>query len=578
MQRQVSILALLLCLALVMSACASGATPTATSPAATSGSDQAKPRVTAEQGSAPTATTGAEAEATSAPVAQPLATTRQNQNAAAMTATPILLIDEGAEFPAFEPAPTFPANPEAPLGSPLEDPYDDTFYQSYDTNPFIDTVDDKLSTFAMDVDTASYTVMRRYLTDGYLPDPDSVRVEEYVNFFDYQYPAPAAGRDFAIYMEAGPSVFSEEPYDMIQVGIQGRSVEVENRKPAHLTFVIDVSGSMQVEDRLGTVKQALAMLVEQMTQEDTIAIAVYGSVGVPILPPTPGSDKQLILDAINRLVADGSTNAEGGLDVGFDFANQAFNAEHINMVLLCSDGVANNGITDPEMIIQKFSQYIDRGIQLSTFGFGMGNYNDILMEQLANKGDGAYAYIDDLDEARRIFVANMTGTLQSIARDAKIQVEFNPAVVSRYRLLGYENRAVADNDFRNDTVDAGEVGAGHSVTALYEVKRIPGAQGPLATVRIRYQRTESPEVVEEAATLESSTIQQDVSATSPRFRLALSVAQYAELLRHSYWSKGETLDSIRPLVQQLSGELANSPEVGEFVTFLEKAIPLPPAQ
>jgi Ca-activated chloride channel family protein len=556
MQRQVSILALLLCLALVLGACGGASTPTGTT-----GSNQAKLRPTA-------------AAATSAPAAE---ATQERYDSAAPTATPIVIIDEGEEAPAFnEPAATAPA--QAALPTAALEPYADTFYQGYDTNPFIDVADDKLSTFAMDVDTASYTVMRRYLTDGYLPDPDSVRVEEYVNFFDYQYPAPADGRDFAIALEAGPSVFASEPYDMVQIGIQARTIAAENRKPAHLTFVIDVSGSMQEDNRIGVVRQALALLVEQMTQEDTIAIAVYGDQGREILPPTPGSDKQRILDALDRLSDGGSTNAEAGLDVGFALANQVFNGEHINMVLLCSDGVANNGITDPDMILQKFSQYIDRGIQLSTFGFGMGNYNDILMEQLANKGDGAYAYIDDLDEAKRIFVANMTGTLQSIARDAKIQVEFNPAVVSRYRLLGYENRAVADNDFRNDEVDAGEVGAGHSVTALYEVKRIPGAQGPLATVRIRYQPVDRTEVVEEAATLDSSQIQQELSATSPRFRLALSVAQYAELLRHSYWSKGETLEGLKPLAQQLGGEYANSAEVSEFLTFVERANLLPPAQ
>ncbi len=429
----------------------------------------------------------------------------------------------------------------------------------------------------MDIDTASYGVMRRYLSDGNLPNPDSVRVEEYVNSFDYQYPEPDPGSTFAISTEGAPSPFGGPAYEMVQIGIQGRTIADEDRAPTSLTLVIDVSGSMDREDRLQTVKQALTLLVEQLRPDDQVGIVVYGDTARQILPPTSGRNTGRILDAISELQAAGSTNVEAGLDISFAQANEAF-VRGSNMVLLCSDGVANNGVTDPQALLEKYDRYTGKGIKLATFGFGMGNYNDVLMEQLADEGNGFYTYIDTLAEAEKVFVENLTGTLQLIARDAKIQVEFNPEVVSRYRLVGYENRDVADQDFRNDDVDAGEVGAGHSVTALYEIKRYPDAQGDLATVRIRYHKPNNTAVIEEQSTFSTDDLHPNIERASPQFRLAVSVVEYAELLRHSRWTQGTQLETVLDLADGAARDMRGAPNVTEFVGLLEQAARLAPRE
>jgi len=477
-----------------------------------------------------------------------------------------------------QPAGATHLHPEPPTekNRTAAEPYDSTYYQNYGVNPFVDPADDPQSTFAMDIDTASYTVMRRYLNDGYLPDPDSVRVEEYLNAFNYRYPEPDEGSNFAIYTEGGPSPWGGSSYEMVQIGIQGRDIADENRAPTSLTFVIDVSGSMEREDRLETVKQALTMLVEQLREDDRIGIVVYGDYAESVLPPTSGANKRRILDAIYRLAPSGSTNVEAGLDIGFEQADEAF-VSGSNMILLCSDGVANNGVTDPQALLEKYQRYTSKGIKLSTFGFGMGNYNDVLMEQLADSGNGFYTYIDSLDEARRVFVDDLTGTLQLIARDAKIQVEFNPSVVSRYRLVGYENRDVADQDFRNDAVDAGEIGAGHSVTALYEIKRRSDAEGPVATVRIRYHRPDNERVVEEQQILDSRDLHTSTRQTTPRWRLAVSVATYAELMRHQRWARGDILDGVLDLADSAAREFEDDAHVVEFMQLMSKAAALAPA-
>ncbi len=462
-----------------------------------------------------------------------------------------------------------PIDPEpiAPEGS------DSMYFQNYGVNPFIATSNDPLSTFAMDVDTASYTLMREYIKRGQLPDPDSVRVEEYLNYFNYDYPQPEQG-DFAIYTEAAPSPFGGPGYQLVQIGIQGRSIASAERKPAALTFVIDVSGSMAREDRLGAVQSALITLVDQMRPDDSIAIAVYGSNARAVLDVTSGDQKAAIQQAINGLMSEGSTNVEAGLRVGFGLADEAYKPDGINMIILCSDGVANNGVTDPQALLDAYQPYLERGIQLSTYGFGMGNYNDILLEQLADGGDGAYAYIDSASEAQRVFVENLTGTLQTIARDAKIQVAFDPANVAHYRLIGYENRDVADVDFRNDSVDAGEVGAGHSVTALYEIKLQPNASGPLLTTRIRYQPADGGDVIESSSTFGSADAQPDVAKTTPRFKLAASVAQYAELLRHSQWSRAKSIEDVISLALSGAAGYPDDINVAEFVTLVQQAAAL----
>ena len=326
------------------------------------------------------------------------------------------------------------------LNPPNDEAYHDMYFKGTGTNPFIDTEDDHLSTFAMDVDTGSYSVTRRYLTDGYLPPPEAVRVEEFVNTFDYNYDPPTEDA-FAIHIDGALSKFGEgKRLQLLRIGLQGRVIPAEHRKDAILTFVIDVSGSMDMENRLGLVKKALTLLVDQLRPTDKVGIVVYGSRGRLVLPHTGIEQRSTILSAINALRPGGSTNAEEGLRIGYDLAWRNASVNHINRVILCSDGVANVGNTGPDEILKEIRTYVNKGITLSTVGFGMGNYNDVLMERLADTGDGSYAYVDTLTEAKRIFVKNLTGTLQLIAKDAKIQVDFNSEVVSRFRLLGYENR------------------------------------------------------------------------------------------------------------------------------------------
>ena len=329
------------------------------------------------------------------------------------------------------------------------------------------------------------------MTEGHFPPSEAVRVEEFVNAFKYDYAAPTDGA-FAIHLEGAPSIFADSKRThLLRIGLKGRVIPDEDRKDAALTFVVDVSGSMAEENRLGLVKKALTLLVDRLRPTDKVGIVVYGSQGRLVLPHTGVNRRAEILAAIDSLHPDGATNAEEGLRIGYDLAWRNAEVDHINRVILCSDGVANVGQTGPDDILKEIRAHVKRGITLSTVGFGMGNYNDILMEKLANAGNGNYAYVDTLSEARRIFVEDLTGTLQVIAKDAKIQVDFNPEVVSRFRLLGYENRHLENDQFRDDTVDAGEVGSGHCVTALYEVKLHEGASGKIATASIRYADPDS---------------------------------------------------------------------------------------
>ncbi len=450
--------------------------------------------------------------------------------------------------------------------------YDAVFFKNYGVNPFIDTEDDHLSTFAMDVDTASYSVARRVIQDGYLPDPASVRVEEFVNYFRHPYPGPEEGA-FAIHLEGAPSPFGGENYRLLRVGLQAKRIQADERQDASLVFVIDVSGSMAQENRLGLVQRSLRLLVDELRPTDEVAIVVYGSRARVVLPPTSGADKNRIFQTINALAPDGSTNAEEGLLLGYQLAEEMQGPGRITRLILCSDGVANVGNTGPDSILERVQGYVDQGITLTTVGFGMGNYNDVLMEQLANNGDGSYAYVDTLEEARRIFVEGLTGTLQVVAKDAKVQVDFNPEVVSRYRLLGYENRRVDDEDFRNDEVDAGEVGAGHSVTALYEVKFVkePVADAPAATVAIRYQDPESGEVVELSQSIRREDFHASFQDASPSFQLDAAVAEYAELLRESYWAQDGSLSAVRELAQRLTGLMDQDPDVLEFAYLVSQA-------
>jgi Ca-activated chloride channel family protein len=449
-------------------------------------------------------------------------------------------------------------------------PYDANFFKHYGVNPFIDTEDDRFSTFAMDVDTASYTVARRFVVDGHLPNPDSVRVEEFINYFDQEYEPPAEGT-FAIHIDGAPSPFGGEKRWLIRVGLQGLVIPTAERKDASLVFVIDVSGSMGREGRLGLVKKSLRLLVDELRPTDDVGIVVYGSHGQVVLEPTSGEDKEEILNAIFKLTPGGSTNAEEGLRLGYQMANRLVKPGRITRVILLSDGVANVGRTGPDSILREVRRYANDEITLSTVGFGIGNFNDVLMEQLANDGDGNYAYVDTLSQARRVFVENLTGMLQVIAKDAKVQVDFDPSVVSRYRLLGYENRRIADRDFRNDTVDAAEVGAGHTVTALYEIKLSDDVQGRIATVYIRYQDPESGDVQEISREFHRKELTTVFEEASPRLQLDAAVAEYAEILRESYWAQDSNMEQVIAVARRVNNLLSGDQDVEEFTGLVEKA-------
>lgn len=459
------------------------------------------------------------------------------------------------------------------LTPPNNNAYHDVFFQDYRTNPFIDTEDDHLSTFAMDVDTASYSVTRRILNDGYLPPQEAVRVEEFVNTFDYNY-TPPSDEAFAVYIEGAPSQYGDgNRLQLLRIGIQGRVISDENRKDAILTFVIDVSGSMAFENRLGLVKRSLTLLVDQLRPGDKVGIVVYGSDARTVLPHTGIEARGEILYAINALQPEGVTNAEAGLRLGYTLAQQSAKAGSINRVILCSDGVANTGETGSDAILKKIRAHVEEGITLTTVGFGMGNYNDILMERLANDGNGSYAYVDSLSEARRIFVENLTGTLQLIAKDAKVQVDFNPQTVSRFRLIGYENRRLDHEDFRDDDADAGEIGSGHSVTALYEIKLHEGTNGKLATVFLRYEDPDNYNVTEISRDYFTSGLKSTFEAASVEFQLVASIAEFAEILRGSYWAQEGSLEAVQQTIAELQPQI-NNEQVDELSLLVSKAIDL----
>lgn len=452
--------------------------------------------------------------------------------------------------------------PEPIYPTPAPQRPSNTFFEDYGVNPFILTQVDPLSTFSLDVDTGSYSVARNYLRQGLQPPPEAIRPEEFVNAFDQGYDIPP-DTAFAVYADGAPSPFHNDGTYFLRIGVQGYEMDERERPPANLTFVIDVSGSMAQENRLGLVKQSLQMLVDRMRADDSIAIVVYGSSARVVLPPTSGANRNVILNAIYSLQPEGSTNLEAGLLLGYQQANIAYKPGGINRVILASDGVANVGLTDPDGIASQIRGYADAGIQLTTLGFGLGNYNDVMMEQLADQGDGQYAYIDTVQEARELFVDNLMSTLQTIALDAKIQVEFDPNVVQQYRLIGYENRAIADQDFRNNEVDAAEFGAGHTATAIYAIQFVPGAQGRIATVRLRWQDPDSRAVQEIEGVFTTDDLARSFDEAPLRYQLAVVVSQYAELLRNSYWTTGVSMNDVQIYLNRLAAQLGD-PEVQEL--------------
>lgn len=465
------------------------------------------------------------------------------------------------------PAAAAPAAPAAPTPAEME-------FKAYGVNPFIDTEADHLSTFGLDVDIGAYTVARAYIEDGNLPPQEAVRVEEFVNYFDQDYAYPQKGRAFAITIDGAPFPFAEtERYRMVRIGIQGYDVPAEERKDAVLTFVVDVSGSMGDANKLDLVRPSLRKLVESLRPTDKVGIVKYGTTAEIVILPTPVKDKARILSAIDSLSTEGSTNAEAGLKLGYELASVALKPDAINRVILCSDGVANVGQTGPDAILKQIEEWASQGILLTTVGFGMGEYNDVLMETLADHGSGFYAYVDSEEEAEKLFVHDLTGTLQTIAMDAKVQVDFNPEVVALYRLLGFENRAIEDTEFRAETPkEAGEIGAGHNVTAMYEVKLHPDAEGTVATVYLRWTDPDTKETIEIDKAFSTAESGESFAKAPPRFQWDVIVGEFAEILRGSPWAEGSTLAGVLEEAQRVARLLPEDEEVAASVEMIRRAV------
>jgi Ca-activated chloride channel homolog len=448
----------------------------------------------------------------------------------------------------------------------------DNYFQDYGVNPFVRAESDNLSTFALDVDTASYQLTREYVADGALPPMDAVRTEEFINAFDQGYSSLQEAA-FTLYADGGPSPFINPDNLLIRIGVQGYRVPDSERKPFNLTFVVDVSGSMAEESRLEMVKDSLHLLVGQLDDRDTVTIVAYSETAWLVLEPTNASETRAIDRAINSMYPTNTTNAEAGLRLGYKYAYRMLDPEAVNRVVLCSDGVANVGNTGSGSIMETISGYVDAGITLTAIGVGMGNYNDVLLEQLADSGDGNYYYVNTMDEAHQVFVEDLIGTMQVIAYDAKIQIDFNSDVVYKYRLIGYENRNVADEDFRDDTVDAGEIGAGMTAVALYEVELVEGAEGRIATAQLRWQDADSREVIEIDGNIYTADMAPSFEDTSPYFQLTATVAGYAEILRDSPYVEG-TLNDVAQEARRVARLMGENSEANEFADLTGESVSL----
>ena len=471
--------------------------------------------------------------------------------------------EKGSPYPSF-------TGGENPVNDELAD---DMFFKDYGVNPLIDTEEDNQSTFGLDVDTGSYTIARSYITEGRLPPASAVRVEEFVNYFRKDYAPPKRG-DFRIQVDGMPSPFAhvrDGSYYLLRIGIRGRVVDSEDRRPAQIVLVVDASGSMAQENRIDLLKSSLDVLLDELRPDDEIAVVAFSTTAWVVLPLTEVGEAWEIRRALHSLTPKGSTNAEQGLRLGYRMLREEADPRKLQRIILCSDGVANMGNTGSESILEEVREESER-VPLTTIGFGMGNYNDVLMEQLADAGDGQYAYVDDIKEATRVLRENLTGTLQLIARNTKAQIEFDPDKVARYRLIGYENRDVRDRDFRNDAVDAGEIGAGHEVTALYEIKLRPErGRGSLAVVRLRYEKPEGGTFKEIEETVRTGDLARALETSRDDLLLDGAVAEFGEILRGSYWAKDSTPSDVLALLRQIPRGLAGREEVREFRGLVERA-------
>jgi Ca-activated chloride channel family protein len=459
-------------------------------------------------------------------------------------------------------------------------------YARIEENRFFEAAVSPVSTFSIDVDAASYSNVRRFLTQGTLPPADAVRLEEMVNYFPYRYPDGAGEHPFGLVADVGPCPWADD-HRLVRVALQARRVDTRELPPSNLVFLIDVSGSMQSPDKLPLVQRAFRALVQELRPADRVAIVVYAGAAGLVLPSTPGTRKEEILDAIDRLEAGGSTAGGAGLRLAYDVAKEHFLPEGNNRVILATDGDFNVGVSSDAEMIRLVERRREEGTFLTVLGFGTGNLKDTKMEQMADHGNGHYAYIDSYSEARKVFVREFGGTLFTVAKDVKIQVEFNPVRVQAYRLLGYENRLLAREDFADDRKDAGELGAGQSVTALYEVVPVgadpvrpaddsltyqhmsvrPSARASrdLLTVRVRYKAPSGS-----TSRLLTRPLADRAAEPGDDFRFASAVASFAMLLRDSEHRGSATFDRVIALARGAPGA---DPEGyrAEFVALVETA-------
>lgn len=440
-------------------------------------------------------------------------------------------------------------------------------YDSIAENEFVGTSSDPLSTFSIDVDTASYSNTRRILKGGSLPPSGAVRIEEMLNYFEYDYPAPKGEAPFSTFVEAGKCPWNSE-HRLVHIGLRGKTIPADQVPPRNLVFLLDVSGSMSSQNKLPLLKSAMEVLVQQLNEDDSVAIVVYAGASGLALPATHGDDKQRILQALRNLRSGGSTNGGAGIRLAYSTARKNFRKDAINRVILATDGDFNVGTTNRSDLIKLIEKEREDGVFLTVLGLGSGNLQDATMEQLANKGNGNYAYLDSIDEAKKVLGQQVGGTLITIAKDVKIQVEFNPRLVKAYRLVGYENRKLAAQDFADDKKDAGEIGAGHSVTALYEIVPV-GAKTELAgTSKLKYQTPKELTIAADSDELmtmrlrykqpmesESSLITRGIvdpgtdARTTSEFDFAAGVAMFGMLLRDSKFKGNSNYILAKELAQ-----------------------------
>ena len=460
-------------------------------------------------------------------------------------------------------------------------------YARIEDNRFLAAGSNPLSTFSIDVDAASYSNVRRFLSQGMLPPADAVRLEELVNYFSYTYPDRTGKHPFAVSTDVAPCPWAPD-HRLVRIGLQAKRIATQDLPPSNLVFLIDVSGSMQSPDKLPLVKQAFRALVQELRAEDRVAIVVYAGAAGLVLPPTSGADKSTILAAIDRLEAGGSTAGGAGLRLAYDVARENYLPEGNNRLILATDGDFNVGVSSDAELIRLVEARREEGTFLTVLGFGSGNLKDTKMEQMADKGNGHYAYIDNFREAHKVFVREFGGTLFTVAKDVKIQVEFNPARVQAYRLLGYENRVLAKEDFADDRKDAGELGAGHSVTALYEVVPVGAPPVALAGDSLTYQQvtlrqtaSQSPDLLTvklrykdpkgaSSRLLTSPVIDRGERRSSDDQRCASAVAAFALVLRNSEFKGTASYDLVLALAREARGE----DEEGyrqEFISMVERA-------